>query len=382
MSIIAITSNTSWYLYNFRKNTILALMNKGYQVVAIAPKDEYSRKLSELGCEFIHVDIDQGGTNPLKDIKTFISFFKVYSKVKPAVVLNFTPKNNIYSTLASKLCKAMVINNIAGLGMVFINESITSKLARFLYKVSQRKADKIFFQNEDDRKLFLDNKLANVSITDRLPGSGVDLTRFTLQPAADDGVVRFLLIARMLYDKGIGHYVDAARTLKVKYGDGVEFQLLGFIGVNNPSAVTIPEMQEWVDEGIVKYLGVSDSVEEDIGKVDCMVLPSFYREGVPKSLLEAGAMGKPIVTTDNVGCRETVDDGINGYLCELRSTESLAEKLELMIQMTHEQRLEMGRQSRLKIEREFDEQIVITKYLTAVKECLEDNEYVFVEQKK
>ncbi|BDR14748.1 glycosyltransferase family 4 protein [Vibrio sp. STUT-A11] len=378
MSIIAITSNTSWYLYNFRKNTIISLMNQGYHVVAIAPKDEYSRKLSELGCKFIHVDIDQGGTSPIKDIKTFISFFKIYSKVKPSVVLNFTPKNNIYSTLASKLCKAKVINNIAGLGMVFINESITAKLARCLYKVSQRKADKIFFQNEDDRMLFLDNKLADVSITDRLPGSGVDLTRFTLQPAADDGVIRFLLIARMLYDKGIGHYVDAARTLKAKYGDGVEFQLLGFVGVNNPSAVTESEMQAWVDEGIVNYLGVSDSVEEDIAKVDCMVLPSFYREGVPKSLLEAGAMGKPIVTTDNVGCRETVDDGINGYLCELRSTESLAEKLELMIQLTHEQRLDMGRQSRLKIEREFDEQLVINKYLNAVKECLVDKEYVFL----
>ncbi|WP_350939786.1 glycosyltransferase family 4 protein [Vibrio metschnikovii] len=370
MAIVAITANTSWYLYNFRKNTISSLIHKGYQVVAIAPHDEYSKKLPELGIKFIHVDIDQGGTNPVKDIKTVINFFKIYSSVKPSVVLNFTPKNNIYSTLAAKLCKAKVINNIAGLGMVFINESATAKLARFLYRVSQRKADKIFFQNEDDRKLFLDNKLADASITDRLPGSGVDLTRFTLQPAEGDGVVRFLLIARMLYDKGIGHYVEAARTLKAKYGESVEFQLLGFVGVNNPSAVTEAEMQVWVDEGIVNYLGVSDSVEKDIAKVDCMVLPSFYREGVPKSLLEAGAMGKPIVTTDNVGCCETVDDGVNGYLCELRSTESLTAKLELMIQMTHEQRLEMGRQSRLKIEREFDEQIVINKYLDAIKECL------------
>ncbi len=379
---IVITSNTSWYLYNFRKNTVSALVSCGYNVIAIAPRDKYSKKLSELGCEFIHVDIDQGGTNPVKDIKTFISFFKIYSKVKPAVVLNFTPKNNIYSTLACKLCKATVINNIAGLGMVFINESITAKLARFLYKVSQRKADKIFFQNDDDRKLFLDNKLADVSITDRLPGSGVDLTRFTLQPANDDGVVRFLLIARMLYDKGIGHYVEAARALKAKYGESVEFQLLGFVGVNNPSAITEAEMKAWVDEGIVNYLGVSDRVEQDIAKVDCMVLPSFYREGVPKSLLEAGAMGKPIVTTDNVGCRETVDVGVNGYLCELRSTESLIEKLELMIQMTHEQRLEMGRQSRLKIEREFDEQIVINKYLDAVKVCLAEKQQVCLEANK
>lgn len=144
MKIVAITSNTSWYLYNFRRNTIISLINEGYQVVAVAPKDDYSQQLEALGARFIHVDIDQGGTNPVKDIKTFIKFFKIYSEINPSVVLNFTPKNNIYSTLAAKLCKAKVINNIAGLGMVFINESITAKLARFLYKVSQRKADKSF----------------------------------------------------------------------------------------------------------------------------------------------------------------------------------------------------------------------------------------------
>ena len=365
-NIITITSNTSWYLYNFRKNTILSLITNGYQVIAVAPKDEYSSKLEELGATFVHINIDQGGTNPVKDIGTFYEFYKIYSKHKRSVTLNFTPKNNIYGTLAAKLNGVKVINNIAGLGMVFINDSMTAKLAKLLYKVSQSKADKIFFQNEDDRALFLEHKLAPVEITDRLPGSGVDLTRFTLKPAPDDCVVRFLLIARMLYDKGIGHYVESARELKAKYGDKVEFQLLGFVGVNNPSAVTEDEMQAWVDEGIVNYLGVSDCVEKDIAKVDCMVLPSFYREGVPKSLLEAGAMGKPIVTTDNVGCRETVDNGINGYLCELRNTASLTEKLDLIIQMTHEQRLEMGRQSRLKIERDFDEQIVIKKYLDII----------------
>lgn len=382
MAKIAITSNTSWYVYNFRKNTIIELMRNGYEIIVLSPYDRYSKMLEELGVRYYHIDIDQGGTNPLKDIKTFIDFLKIYYKLRPSVVLNFTPKNNIYSTLAAKLSQAKVINNIAGLGIVFINESITAKLARLLYKFSQRKADKVFFQNEDDRKLFLDNKLADVSITDRLPGSGVDLSRFTLQAAEDDGVIRFLLIARMLYDKGVGHYVEAARALKPKYGQSVEFQLLGFVGVNNPTAVTQAEMQTWVDEGIVNYLGVSDNVEQDIAKVDCMVLPSFYREGVPKSLLEAGAMGKPIITTNNVGCRETVDDGVNGYLCELRSTESLIEKLELMIQMTHEQRLDMGRQSRFKIEREFDEQIVINKYLDAVKECLVEEKQVILETNK
>ena len=367
---IIITANTSWYLYNFRKNTILSLISKGYDVIAIAPKDEYSKKLEELGSAFSNIRIDQGGVNPVSDLKTFINFIFLYMKFKPDIVLNFTPKNNIYSTLAAKFCKAKVINNIAGLGMVFINESIIAKIAKFLYKISQYKADKIFFQNEDDRELFFENKLANPLITERLPGSGVDLTRFSLQPSDDDGVVRFLLIARMIYDKGIGYYIEAARILKNKYGNKVEFQLLGFIGVNNPSAVTKEDLQSWIDEGIVKYIGISDFVEKHIEKVDCMVLPSYYREGVPKSLLEAGAMGKPIITTDNVGCRETVDDGINGYLCKLRDTQSLVEKLELIISMTHEERLAMGHQSRLKIEREFDEKIVIQKYLDTINKLL------------
>ena len=370
MKTISITSNTSWYLYNFRKNTILALLNKGYQVIAIAPRDDYSSKLEDLGATFIHIDIDQGGTSPVNDFKTFLGFKNIFSSNNIDVVLNFTPKNNIYATFAAALCGVKAINNVAGLGVLFINENITSKIARTLYKFSQKYASKIFFQNEDDRTLFLDNKMARKEITDRLPGSGADLSRFTITPADDDGCVRFLLIARMLYDKGIGHYVEAARELKQKYGDSVEFRLLGFLDVSNPSAVSKSEMQAWVDEGIVNYLGVSDKVEEEIGQVDCMVLPSFYREGVPKSLLESGAMGKPIVTTDNVGCRETVDDGVNGFLCQPRSTSSLVDALDKMIAMSHQQRLGMGIASRRKIETEFDENIVIQKYLNAIEEVI------------
>jgi len=373
MFTISITSNTSWYLFNFRKNTIISLIEQGYKVIAIAPQDEYSKKLSDLGCQYIHIGIDQGGTNPIKDLKTLLAFYRIYRKNKIDVVLNFTPKNNIYSTLAASINGTKSINNIAGLGILFINESMTSKIARILYKISQSKASKLFFQNEDDRKLFLNKKITTTVETDRLPGSGVDLERFVISPAPDDGTVRFLLIARMLYDKGIGQYIEAARTLNAKYGDKVELCLLGFLDVDNPSAVSKQDMQSWVDEGVVNYLGTSDNVEQEIAKVDCMVLPSYYREGVPKSLLEAGAMGKPIVTTDNVGCRETVDDGINGFLCEPRSSESLTEKLELIINMTHPERLAIGDKSRIKIENEFDERIVINKYLDAIQQCLSKN---------
>ncbi|MFL3653300.1 MAG: glycosyltransferase family 4 protein [Pseudoalteromonas sp.] len=366
MNNIVITANTSWYVYNFRKNTIRALIESGFSVVVVAPRDEYSEKLQELGCSFINIRIDSGGTNPVNDLKTFYDFYKIYKSAKIDIVLNFTPKNNIYSTLAARLAGVKSINNIAGLGTLFISESFASKIARVLYKYSQSKADFIFFQNEDDRALFKSHKIAQNVKSDRLPGSGADLSRFIVSPAPDDGVTRFLLIARMLFDKGIGQYVDAARALKKQYGDAVEFRLLGFLDVDNPSAVSKAQMNTWVDEGVVNYLGTSDNVEAEIAQVDCMVLPSYYREGVPKSLLEAGAMGKPIVTTDNVGCRETVDDAYNGFICEPRSTESLTDALNKIVAMSHEQRLVLGNNSRIKIEQEFDEKIVIQKYLLAL----------------
>ncbi|WP_279485849.1 glycosyltransferase family 4 protein [Aeromonas veronii] len=370
MTKVALSSNTSWYLYNFRRNTIISLIESGYEVYAICPYDDFSSKLEALGACFVNVDIEQSGTNPFKDLQTLFSFRKIFLKYDIDIVLNFTPKNNIYSTLAAKTCGAKVINNIAGLGTLFINENIVSKIARLLYKISQRYADKIFFQNEEDRELFLMHRMAKSDITERLPGSGVDLSRFTVQPALNDGVTRFLLIARMLYDKGVQHYVDAARILNKKYGNKVEFSLLGFLDVQNPSAVTKDQMCSWVNEGIINYLGVSDNVEAEIAKVDCVVLPSFYREGVPKSLLEAGAMGKPIVTTDNVGCKETVEHGFNGYLCEPRSTASLVSCLEIIINMEYHERLEMGKKSRFKIAREFDERIVIDKYLDSIQSIL------------
>lgn len=370
MKKIAISANTSWYLYNFRLNTIKALTKKGFDVVVVAPRDDYSIYLEKLGITYVDIAIDQGGTNPVKDISSLFCFFNIYRKYRPEVVLNFTPKNNIYGTLAARVVGAKVINNIAGLGLLFINENFTSLVARFLYKISQPHARKIFFQNEDDKAIFESYGLAPMYLTDRLPGSGVDLSRFTVTPCENDGVVRFLLVARMLYDKGVAYYVEAARKLKEKYGDKVEFRLLGFLDVNNPSAVSKKQMNLWVEEGVVNYLGTSDKVEEEIEKVDCIVLPSYYREGVPKSLLEAGSMGKPIITTNSVGCRETVEHGINGFLCEPKSTESLCDVLESMLNMSHETRLGMGLKSRKKIEKEFDENIVIKKYLDAIEEAL------------
>jgi len=367
---IAITANSSWYLYNFRKNTIKAMLEQGYDVIALAPEDGYSGVLSSLGCKFIPLSIDSGGINPFKDSLTIMSIFFIFLRMKCDLVLNFTPKNNIYFSLVAWLFRKPVINNVAGLGNVFINGGAVCVICRLLYKFSQRSAARIFFQNEDDRTLFLTEIIPGYSRTERLPGSGVDLARFEMMPAADDGVVRFILIARMLYSKGVEHYVDAARRLKRIYGDRCEFRLLGFLDGNNPAAVKTERMTSWIAEGMIHYLGISDNVENELRQIDCVVLPSFYREGVPKSLLEAGAAGKPIITTDNIGCRETVDEGVNGYLCTPQSTDSLVACMEKMINLTHAQRLDMGAKSRQKMVREFDEHIIISRYLNAINEAL------------
>jgi glycosyltransferase involved in cell wall biosynthesis len=359
---IAITANTSWYLFNFRYNLIRALIHDGYKVTAVAPRDEYSEKLIQLGCEFKSITIDQRGTNPVADIYSFLSFYKCYRDIRPDAVLNFTPKNNIYSTLAASRLHISVINNIAGLGSVFVNEGFTSRIVRWLYRISQKHASIIFFQNDEDKQLMLDGGYVTAIQARRLPGSGVDLERFKPHPKLqENGKIVFILIARMLYQKGIVEYVNVAKRLIAEYPD-TEFRLLGFI--DNASSDSIAEhvIQKWHKSGAIKYLGASDEVESEIAEADCVVLPSYYREGVPRSLLEGAAMGKPLITTNNVGCRDTVVDGLNGYLCDPKCEVSLLEKMKKFLDLPKEEKHRMGEDSRKLVEDRFDEKYVIAKY--------------------
>lgn len=368
---VLISANTSWYLYNFRKGTIKALLDLGYKVVAVSPKDQYVSLLEGLGAHHYDIRIDRGGTNPVKDALTFISFLTLYISLRPRVILSFTPKNNIYGSLAARLLSIPTVNNIAGLGTVFINDNFLAKLTKFLYRISIKKSKAVFFQNNEDMSLFLNDGLVRPEQAIRIPGSGVDLSRFLVHQAPDNGVTRFILVARMLYDKGIQYFVDSASLLKEKYGDSIQFYLLGPMDENAPSGIQLKDIDRWQTDAAIIYLGTTDSVEDVLKDMDCMVLPSYYREGVPKSLLEGASMGKPIITTDNVGCREVVDHGVNGFLCEPRSTVSLVEQIEKFIALPYNQKLNMGKNSRFKVENEFDEKIVIKKYLEAIENILQ-----------
>ncbi len=363
---VAIISNTSWNIFNFRLNLARALRTYGYEVILIAPRDEYSERLSR---EFEYHDIymSNKGTNPIEDLKTTIGFYKLFNQLKPSVILSYTIKPNIYGNIAGKLSNVKSINNISGLGTAFIQESLITKVVKQLYKYSLSKSSRVFFQNGDDKELFIDKRLVKDDSCDLVPGSGVDSQKFQPSILEHSGnSIKFLLIARMLWDKGVGEFIESARIIKEKYPNA-SFYLLGAIGVENSTAIQREQIEAWEAEGIIKYLGISDNVKEVIDKADCIVLPS-YREGVPRSLLEAASMAKPIITTNVVGCKEVVDDGINGFLCEAKNAKDLARQIEKMILLSSYEREEMGWAGRAKIINEFDEKIVIDKYITAIKE--------------
>jgi glycosyltransferase involved in cell wall biosynthesis len=367
MKKIAIVLNSSWGAYNFRLNLARALKKKGYKVIFIAPYDQKYSNILKVEFDFFSLNVDPKGLNFIQDLKILFSLFLLYKKESVDMTLNFTVKLNIYSSIASRLLNINSISNITGLGTVFIKKSLITIVVKNLYKIALRFNDKVFFQNKIDRKLFIENNLVLEEITGLLPGSGVDLNKFIpVKNLTNNNKIVFLVISRLIKDKGLLEYVEAIKIIKKQYNH-VEFQLLGLIEDKNRTAISKEELQNWIDDGLISYLGSTDTVESVISQCDCVVLPS-YREGLPRSLLEAGAMEKPVIATDIAGCRDIVDDGINGLLCKVKNSHDLADKINLMINLTNEQRLLMGKSGRAKVLEKFDENIVLNKYLASIEE--------------
>ena len=368
---VLITANTTWNLVNFRSGLIAALVERGFDVVAAAPVDEYCSRVKSLGSGYLPLAMDNQGTHPLRDMGLLLKYVLVLLRLRPAVVLTYTVKPNIYASLAARLVGVTVINNVSGLGTAFLRGGWLGGVVCSLYRVALRRAHRVFFQNDEDRQVFIEKRLVAPARTGLLPGSGIDLVHFS--PLAVEGSslrngagLVFLMVARLLWDKGVLEFVEAARRVKALF-PGIRFQLLGFLDVKNQTAVGRSDVEAWVKEGVVEYLGTTDDVRPFLADADCVVLPS-YREGTPRSLLEAAAMGRPLLATDVPGCREVVIDGVNGLLCRLRDSVDLAEKMMQMITMPMSALLQMGQESRRLAETRFDEQIVIRKYLEAIYE--------------
>jgi len=360
---IAIVINTSWNIYNFRKGLIKNLLKQGHEVFAIAPQDDYSEKLKNLGCHYVPVSLDNKGSNVKKDFIFLLDLYFIYKKIKPDIILHYTIKPNVYGTIAAYLRGIPCINNVSGLGTVFLRDNWTSKIALTLYKIAFLFPKKVFFQNKDDKALFIKKRLIKRELTDILPGSGIDLNHFKPAPFIKNETFTFLLIARLLFDKGIIEYIKAIKTLR-RMGVPAHFQLLGLID-HSHLGITQEDLNSWIKEGLIEYLGFTEDVRPSIYKADCIVLPS-YREGTPRTLLEAASLAKPIIATNVPGCTEIVVDEVNGFLCEVKNPRDLAYKMIKMIELSTEEIKEMGVQSRKQVERKFDEKEVISKYNEAL----------------
>lgn len=369
---IALASNTAWYLHNFRGGLIRDLLARGDRVVTLSPPDRYVPRLRDLGCEVVDLPMDNMGTNPFRDIATWHRFRRAYRAIGPDVVLHYTAKPMVYGSLAARSMGIPIVNTVTGLGTAFLRGGPLQAVVQTLYRVALRHSPRVFFQNPDDLDLFVSRGLVRSEQAGRLPGSGVDLDRFAVAPIAQGPARVFLLVARMLRDKGIGELVEAARSLR-RESPSLRFQLLGQLGAANRTAISRSEVEGWVREGVIEYLGETDDVRPWIAQADCVVLPS-YREGTPRTLLEAAAMGRPVVTTDVPGCRQVVEDGVTGLLCRARDATDLAVKIRSIMGMTSVQRHAMGLAGRAKMEREFDQRLVIEGYLGAIDEALRGRE--------
>ena len=358
---ISLVCNTAWAIYTYRQGLIRMLVEKGVDVTVIAPRDRTFDLLTQMGCRCIDLPVASKGTSPRDDLRTLWALYRHYRTIRPDVVFHYTIKPNIYGSVAAKLAGVASVAVTTGLGYVFIQQSRAAQVAKKLYRFAFRFPREIWFLNRDDEAAFLDQKLlVHPERARLLHGEGVDLDQFAFTPLAERAHFTFVLIGRLLWDKGVGEYVEAARQLRARYPHA-RFLLLGPVGVDNPSAITRAEVDAWQREGVVTYAGEAHDVRPFIADADCVVLPS-YREGVPRTLMEASAMGRPVVATDVPGCREVVADGVNGLLCEVKSAESLTAKLARMLDMSGEERRAMGERGRKKVAAEFDERVVVERY--------------------
>ncbi len=364
ITTLVVCANSAWNLLNFRGPLIAGLIKAGYRIVAAAAPDGSESRLLELGAEFHPLPVDPAGRNPFADVRLLAALSELLRRERPAALLTFTVKPNIFGGLAARFSRTPVVATVSGLGSAFLGGGAVARLVERLYRLSLARAKAVFFQNDDDRDLFVERKLVRPDQVRRVAGSGVDLDRFAVVslPAAETPV--FLFVGRLLRDKGLFELIEAARLLR-KRGVAAEVRLVGPQAVENPSAVTTAEVARWTADGLVTYLGPADDVRPAIAAADCLILPS-YREGLPRSLLEGAAMGRPLIATDVSGCRDVVDHGFNGYLSAARSAPALAAAMADMCALSPTERRVMGERSRAKVEQEFSVQRVIGTYLAEI----------------
>lgn len=361
MARVLVVANSTWNLQNFRAGLVRELLRAGHEVITCSP-DPNGLKIEGKQPRHRFFRMDRSGTDPRKDIASFFQMLRIVSDERPDVFLGFTIKPNIYGCIACRMRNVAAIPNVSGLGTAFLGGSAFRRTILLFYRFAFARAKVVFFQNPEDAGLFVAECAVSPAQARVLPGSGISLSEFS--PTEVPRELTFLMIARLLGDKGVREYVTAAKEVKAKYPHAT-FSLLGDLDRQNRSAIREEELERWMRESAVEYLGVTSDVRPFIRKAAAVVLPS-YREGLPRTLLEAAAMGRPLIGTDVPGCRQVIRDGVTGFLCEARSDSSLALAMERFVRATYETREQMGWNARRMVEEEFDERQVVNAYLEEI----------------
>lgn len=366
MERILILTNSINGLYNFRRELVLKLLND-FEVIIAAPHGEKMYNFTKVGCTFIETPIKRRGTNPFIDFMLLIKYWKIIVKFKPAVVLTYTIKPNIYGGFVCSILDIPYISNITGLGTAVENKGLLQRFILILYRLSFKKASCVFFQNEENRQFMINNKVA-LNNNRLIPGSGVNLQHFKLLDyPSSDKKINFLFIARVMKEKGIDYYLEAAQYIKAKYPN-TEFHVLG-----DCEEDYLEKLNTMQKKGIINYHGRQDDVRKFHKISHCTIHPTYYPEGMSNALLESAASGRPIITTNRSGCREIVDNGINGFLVEPKNSEDLIDKIEAFLALSYQEKKSMGLAGRTKVEKQFDREIVIKEYINEINKIINNN---------
>lgn len=356
---IAIVANTTWNIYNFRLNIIRKLISEGHEVIVMAPVDKfvsYTESMPEVTHIPIH-HLDRDSVNPLRDIQLMLEFTRLYKRHKPDLIIHYTVKPNIYGGLAARILGIPSVAVITGLGYSLMHSGWINTVTRLLYKIALPSHRKVIFENRDDKTLFEKEGLVRPSKSVAIKGCGVDTTYFS--PNGDQRArdkVTFTFIGRLLYDKGVKEFVAAADLVRKQHPQ-TQFWLIGELDKENPSSIRNDDLMRWIRDPGIHYHGAKEDIRKYIDRSDCIVLPS-YREGMPRVIMEAMSMERPVITTDTAGCRETIDPLVSGYLVPVKNAEALAGAMMSFIALDETSRSKMGKEGRRKVLMEFDDHII------------------------
>lgn len=362
---VLILANIDMGLYKFRRELLEELVKEN-EVYFCVPDGEFVESIKEIGCKFVPCTLmNRHGTNPIQELKLISFYKKVLREIKPDIVFTYTIKCNAYGGMACASLGVPYVANVTGLGTAIENGGMMQKISLTLYKMGLRKAQKVFFQNAENRDFMVNHGVVKGAY-DMLPGSGVNLNQYEVFPYPDGETVDFVFIARVMKEKGIDQYLDAAKEIRKRHPE-TRFHICGFCEPEYDG-----RLQEEADKGNVIYHGLVADMKPIYQMISCTVHPTYYPEGLSNVLLESAASGRPIITTDRSGCREVVEDGVNGYVVKQQDSQDLIEKLEKFLSLSVDERKAMGLAGRVKVEREFDRKIVIQKYMDEVKNTKEN----------